>query len=120
MDDPAKFIVRKTKEALPEEAREKVPQVVESAAENSLGVAYGMTYGALYAALRPAGGTIWRDGLALGLGNWVIGYLGWLPAAGLMPPPWKQTPQQIAAPIAQHAVYGAATVAVYDWLIENF
>jgi hypothetical protein len=37
-----------------------------------------------------------------------------------MPPVWKQEPRQIAMPIAQHAVYGAATVAAYDWMLGRF
>lgn len=118
--DPGKFMVEKTKQALPERARQKIPQQLESAAVKSLAIGYGMTYGALYAAVRPQGGKPVRDGIALGLANWAIGYLGWLPKTGLMPPVWEHEPRQIAMPIAQHAIYGAATVAAYDWMLERF
>ena len=57
-------------------------------------------------------------GLALGAACWAAGYLGWLPAAGLMPPLSKQTPSQIVGPLMEHLVYGMATVAVFDLLRE--
>ncbi|MDB6022786.1 MAG: hypothetical protein JWQ04_2643 [Pedosphaera sp.] len=119
-DDPGKFIVQKAKQALPEPVRKKVPPNVETVAAKYLGFAYGMTFGALYAALRPQGGAVLRDGLALGTGNWAIGYLGWLPSTGLTPSPREYNAKQIAVPLAEHAVYGAATVAAYDWLVEHF
>ncbi len=56
------------------------------------------------------------EGLLFGLAAWAIGYLGWLPATRLMPPVWKHKPRQIVAPLAEHAVYGLATVAGFNWL----
>ncbi|HEX5443941.1 MAG TPA: hypothetical protein VFW87_08945 [Pirellulales bacterium] len=55
-----------------------------------------------------------RDGLVLGMAAWTAGYLGWLPALGLMRPVWKQNLPQALAPVAEHAVYGVVTDAVYD------
>ena len=59
------------------------------------------------------------DGVILGIANWAAGYLGWLPALGLMPPLWQQKTPQVIAPIAEHALYGMITVAMYDWLRER-
>jgi hypothetical protein len=59
------------------------------------------------------------DGLILGASAWAAGYLGWLPAMGLMRPVWRQNAPQAFAPAAEHAVYGMVTVAAYDWLQEN-
>ncbi|HTL17320.1 MAG TPA: hypothetical protein VL793_08790, partial [Patescibacteria group bacterium] len=56
------------------------------------------------------------EGALLGLLTWAVGYLGWLPGAKLMPPVWKHQPKQIAMPIAEHALFGVATVAGYRWL----
>jgi hypothetical protein len=58
-------------------------------------------------------------GIILGRANWATGYLGWLPASGLMRPIWKQKAPQAIAPIAEHTLYGMVTVAVYDWLRER-
>jgi hypothetical protein len=44
------------------------------------------------------------------------GYLGWLPALGLMPPVWEQEAPQAVVPAAEHLVYGVVTVAAYNWL----
>lgn len=118
-DDPGNAIVQKTKNALPQRIQERIPKKVETSAAASLAIGYGVTFGAVYAAVRPKGGATLRDGVALGVANWAIGYLGWLPASGIMPPVWRHEGKQIAMPIAQHAVYGAATVATYDWLLEH-
>jgi hypothetical protein len=68
---------------------------------------------------RPTGGPPLADGVILGVATWATGYLGWLPAAGLMPPVWQQTAPQAIAPIAEHALYGITTVATYGWLRER-
>jgi hypothetical protein len=43
----------------------------------------------------------------------VAGYLGWMPATGLMPPVTKQEPEQIAGPILSHLLFGMVTVGLY-------
>ncbi len=116
---PGEFMVEKAEEALPEQVRDRIPEMAEMAASQALGVGYGLTFGALYAVVRPRGGSPLRDGLLLGAAAWAAGYLGWLPALGLMRPVWKQSAPQALAPAAEHAVYGMVTVAAYDWLQEN-
>lgn len=58
-------------------------------------------------------GDVVVEGAALGLAVWAIGYLGWLPAVGLMPPVTRQRPAQVAAPILNHVVYGLVTAGAY-------
>ena len=116
---PGEFMVEKAEETLPEQVRDHIPDVAEKAAAQALGVGYGLTFGALYAVVRPRGGSPLLDGLVLGAAAWAAGYLGWLPALGLMRPVWKQDAPQALAPAAEHAVYGMVTVAAYDWLQEN-
>jgi hypothetical protein len=116
---PGEFMVEKAKQALPERARESIPKAVETATAQALGVGYGLAFGALYAAVRPRGGSPLLDGLLLGATAWAAGYLGWLPALRLMRPVWKQNAPQALAPVAEHIVYGMATVAAYDWLQER-
>ncbi|HJT31311.1 MAG TPA: hypothetical protein VJ783_04625 [Pirellulales bacterium] len=115
-EHPGDFMVEKAEEALPARARRALPRSIETAAAQALGMGYGLTFGGLYAALRPRGGSPLQEGLLLGAAAWAAGYLGWLPALGLMRPVWKQTVPQALGPIAEHAVYGVATVAAYDWL----
>ncbi len=51
-------------------------------------------------------------GVAYGLALWAAGYLGWLPAAGVLPQPWRQHPGDALTPVAAHLVYGLALGAV--------
>jgi hypothetical protein len=118
MRDPGEFMVEQAEELIPEATREQVSATVEKIAGKSLAVGYGMTAGAIYGALRPCPGNLLIDGTALGLGIWAVGYLGWLPALGLMPPVQQQETQQVAGSIVQHVIFGLATVAAnqYQWL----
>jgi len=114
--DPAGFMLRRTKESFPERVREKIPRSAEQALMKLLPLGYGMSFGALYATARP---TIRREageGVLLGLICWAVGFLGWLPKTGLMPPIWEHKPKQIVRPIVEHALYGVATVEGYRWL----
>jgi hypothetical protein len=117
--EPGAFMTKKVEAALPGAVRESIPAAVEAAAPRLLGAGYGVTFGALYAAVRPDGGSPWRDGAVLGVACWAAGYLGWLPALGLMPPLWRQTAAQVAGPVVEHVAYGVTTVAVYDWLHDR-
>jgi hypothetical protein len=76
--------------------------------------AYGSTAGMVYALTRdrlkladplPAGPLF---GVAL----WAFGYVGWLPATGLYPPPTAEPKRRVATLIAAHLIYGTATAAV--------
>jgi len=117
--DPGEFMVEVGEDALPASVRRRIPPAVKTGAARMLAVGYGMTFGSLYTLLRPKGGSPLVDGPTLGIVNWAAGYLGWLPASGLMPPVWQQRAPQALAPIAEHALYGVITVAMYDWLRER-
>lgn len=115
-DEPGHFMVAKAESLVPRTWRRQIPSRVEQGVGQSLGIGYGIAFGALYAALRPRGGKPMADGLLLGLLCWAAGYLGWLPALGLMPPVWRQKLPQAMAPAIDHVAYGIATVVVYRWL----
>jgi hypothetical protein len=117
--DPGELMVKKGEDALPEPARQRIPEVVETAAARMLAAGYGMSFGALYTLFRPTGGPLLVDGILLGVAAWATGYLGWLPALRLMPPIWRQRAPQAMVPIAEHVLYGMATVATYDWLLRR-
>lgn len=117
--EPGEFMLSKAKQALPQKIQDRVSPKVESIGAKFLGLGYGMTFGVLYATARPKTQRTIVEGALLGLVAWAIGYLGWLPGAKLMRPIWKQKPAQIALPVAEHALYGMATVASYRWLKER-
>ena len=115
-EDPGAFMVEQAEELLPEQAQDDIPDFAEAAAAKALAMGYGMTAGALLGALRSGEGNVVVDGVVLGLGTWAVGYLGWLPASGLMPPLTKQTPEQVLSVAVQHAVFGVITASIYQWL----
>jgi len=114
--DPGEFMVQKAKSALPEKAQAKIPEKVESCAARSLAFGYGLTFGALYSALGRREEKLLLDGTCLGVATWAAGYLGWLPATGLMPPLWKQKPKQVFPNIVTHALFGIITAAALNGL----
>ena len=48
------------------------------------------------------------QGLAYGLAVWAAGYCGWLPAAGILPPPHRRPLGRNALLILGHLVWGAS------------
>ena len=76
------------------------------AAHFLFGGATGSAYGLLTSttSLKP---TV-TSGVMYGLGIWTISYLGWVPAANLMPPATRQPRERNAMMIAAHIVWGAA------------
>ena len=113
--DPAEFMVEQVESALPVARRAEVPPKGKAAAEKGLQLGYGATFGMLYG-LAAGEGSPLIAGAVLGLATWAVGYLGWLPATGLMPPVTRQEPARVAGPIATHVGYGIATAAAYQWL----
>jgi hypothetical protein len=75
------------------------------------GTSWGLPFGVLFGrAARPPGPA---KGLAFGFGVWAVS-LAKLPALGVAPPPWKQSPAALAEDLAFHLVYGVATAAAYE------
>jgi putative membrane protein len=114
--EPGAFMVERAKAALPTPVQAKIPKRAESLASRMLALGYGTTFGALYSLVRPRGGNVLRDGALLGVASWAVGYLGWLPATGLMPPVTRQRPKQVVVPVAEHIVFGVAAVGAYALL----
>ena len=118
-ENPGDFMVEQAEEALPDRISEKISEPVEGALSQGLAFGYGMTFGALYGLAGRRDRSLLLDGTLLGLGSWAVGYLGWLPATGLMPPVWKQEAKQVIPGILSHVAFGVATVAVLDWLMNR-
>lgn len=116
-EDPGQFMVETAEDAaLTKREQKEVPRIAETIAANALHFGYGASGGALYALLRPKSANLLLEGAALGTAIWAIGYLGWLPAVGLLPPPTEQKPIQVFTPVWQHALYGVVTIAAYEQL----
>jgi len=118
--EPGAFMVEKAETQLPDGLRKEIPEKVENAVAGGLGMSYGSAFGAMYSMLRPRNSNVLLDGAALGMACWAAGYLGWLPALGLMPKVTDQTPAQVAGPVANHLAYGLVTAAAYNWLSAQF
>lgn len=87
------------------------------AAHFAFGAATGAAYGLLTSRtiVRPTVGS----GVLYGLGIWTISYLGWVPAANLMPPATRQPRERNAMMIAAHIVWGGVLGAGYAVLASR-
>ena len=119
-EDPASFMLWQVEKRLPQKLWMSIPPTAETAAGYALSFGYGATFGAIYGALRPQKSCTWVDGAIVGTACWAVGYLGWLPAAKLMPPVWRQTPSQIAGPVIEHLAFGIATVVAYELISRRW
>jgi uncharacterized membrane protein YagU involved in acid resistance len=71
---------------------------------------YGGAWGALYALASlflPRGAVI--GGTVFGVLVWIVSFVGFLPAIRQLPPPWQDSPRQVAASLASHLAYGIGT-----------
>lgn len=73
----------------------------------TFGAVSGAGYGLL--AGRRAGAL---SGAAFGLLIWVVSYMGWIPDAGIMPPPSRDRPGRPTSMVLAHAVYGSTLGAL--------
>jgi hypothetical protein len=75
--------------------------------------AYGIGWGGLLGLavsglhVRRARGTL-LAGAGMGALSWAVGYLGWLPRAGLLPPVRRQGMGHVATALLTHVAYGVA------------
>lgn len=117
--DPAEFMVQQARTILRPGPRARIPGGLQTAVEKALGPGYGMTFGLLYGVLARQHQRILAGGALLGLAAWAAGYLGWLPATGLMPPVTRQRRGQVVAPLVNHLLFGIGTAALYALLRER-
>ena len=74
------------------------------------GTSWGLLFGVAWGRGRPPGPD---KGAAFGLSVWLAS-LAELPALGVAPPPWRQSPAALAQDLGFHLVYGTATAAAYE------
>ena len=117
--DPGEFMVERARDALPAAFTSRIPPLGATLAAQAFAAGYGVSAGAAYGFLRPTGGELIVDGLLLGTGTWAAGYLGWLPALGLMPGVLQQDRREALGPVVRHAMFGLAVVATYRALVTD-
>jgi uncharacterized membrane protein len=74
------------------------------------GTSWGLPFGLAFGRGRAPGPT---KGAIFGLNVWLAS-LAELPALGVAPPPWKQSPASLARDLGFHLAYGTATAAAYE------
>lgn len=68
-------------------------------------LSYGAALGASYDAWSPGAGRL-RGGVSFGLAVWAASYLGWIPLAGIMPPPHRDDPGRQVTMVLAHVLFG--------------
>ena len=74
------------------------------------GTSWGLPFGVAFGRGGPPGPA---KGAVFGLNVWLASLVK-LPALGVAPPPWKQSPAALAQDLGLHLVYGTATAAAYE------
>ena len=58
-------------------------------------------------------------GAAFGLGVWAASYSGWVPLAGILPPPWRKPMRRSLVTVGSHLLWGAAMGAAAGVLLRD-
>jgi uncharacterized membrane protein YagU involved in acid resistance len=75
--------------------------------------AYGAGCGAAYALVEPAlPGPPALKGALFGVGVWTVSYLGWLPAAGILPPANREPSGRNGVMLLAHVLWGATAATM--------
>lgn len=107
-----KLIRIATGKRVPRKHRGKLNQGMHVAYGTSWGVPYGLLAGRLAS---PPGSV--AGGLALGLGVWAVSLVE-LPALGVAPTPWEQSPRALLTDAGLHLIYGLTAAATLRGLIR--
>ena len=120
---PGDFVARKAESIV---AREVSPKAHEKFS-HSLSWAYGIGWATFFGAITPElpirsfGGAI-AAGAGMGALCWAAGYVGWLPAAGIVEPVHRHGAGNVATSLASHVAYGvisALPVAALGWILHD-
>jgi hypothetical protein len=110
-EDPGEFIVNQAESMIGKRLPQPAHQVLAQAAHLGFGTVWPTLFG-LFRGRSQSLQTkdVLRTGAMLGAGVWAIGYIGALPASGLIKPLHKQGPSHIASALASHIVWGIAVM----------
>ncbi len=93
--------------ARPRWARDTLAAVLHLGFGVAAGSLFGLVCGRLRAPLAPA-----LQGMAYGVVVWLISYMGWVSALGLLPVATRDEPRRPVVMVLAHLVYGAAQGAL--------
>jgi len=80
----------------------------------------GGTGGAVYAVLtRGRDPSPWRGGASVAVTMWCAGFLGYLPAMGVLPFPWKWPKMKLIITMSAHLAYGLTMALIYRQLASS-
>jgi uncharacterized membrane protein YagU involved in acid resistance len=99
--------------------RDLLPKSAFEASWIMMHFGYGTTSGVAYALAQKTFNLGWRPiliGPTFGALLWAFGYCGWLPLAGLYPPPRQVPKRKVGANILAHVIYGTATAR---WMLRT-
>lgn len=114
-EDPGAYVVRR----LEERRGRPLPERAHQRAARGAHWIYGIGWSTLFSAIAPrlkltSLGRAIAAGAAFGTSVWAIGYLGWLPRAGLVAPARRQGLGHHAGVLAAHVGYGIlAALPIY-------
>jgi hypothetical protein len=103
---PPRRITDGALDAIDVDPPERGRRLLTAVSHVGFGAAAGVPFPLLHRALAPRTPRPLL-GVVYALGVWASAYLGWVPAAGLMPPANRDRPGRPASMIAAHVVYGA-------------
>lgn len=115
---PAEFVPKKAIEWSEEQAGR--PDALSEANEMKAGMAAHLGYsaflGATYGLARPLAERLPAPvaGMLYGVGTWVVGFEGFMPALGVMERTTEKPPVKWPAPIVAHMIYGATTALAFE------
>ncbi len=89
-----------------------VPGALKAAASTLRAFGYGSAGAAVFSALRERPRVL-LDGSLIGLAIWAADRAGWLPNVGVTKPRRQESAIRTASSIAQHMVFGVASVTAY-------
>jgi len=118
--EPGKLEPKEITENLEEKigVRDLLPKGAFEASWIMMHLGYGVTSGAAYALAQKTFNLGRRPvlvGPVFGALLWAFGYCGWLPLAGLYPPPTQVPKRKVGANILAHMIYGTATAR---WMLR--
>lgn len=110
--DPGDFVARKAAQAI----KRDLPEASQRRFARALHWVYGAFWPTAFGlalrdrVFRRVGSSV-AAGAGLGAGVWAVGYLGWLPAAGLVHPESRKKVARNATSLLSHVLYGVLSVA---------
>jgi hypothetical protein len=114
-EQPPEAIVETALDAAGLDRSERTEDALASVAHLGFGAGAGATYAVLRRVLRLPGPEV-AHSTGWGLAVYTASYAGWIPKAGILPPPKRDRDDRQAMMVVAHVVYGAVLGGLLQWL----